>query len=190
LSSDLVFPSGEGAGTLGRSYWINSYDGSKRVEDYVTRDLVGWVDGRYRTVRQASGRGLIGISEGGDAALNLCFKHPDLFAACGGHSGEYALQKGFGTGGFLGPEPDATRLLEENSPLLYVDRIAPRLREQHIYFDTGTSDESLERNRELDRKLTALGVPHVYREFPGSHTWGYWSRHLRDSLLYVAGTLH
>lgn len=185
----MVFPNGSGSGVLGRSYWLNSQDGAKRVEDLVTRDLIAWVDGRYRTVRQASGRGLIGISEGADAALNLCFKHPDLFSACGGHSGEYLLGKGFGTGGFLGPEPGASRLLAENSPLLYVDRIAPQLRRQTIYFDSGTSDGCLARNRELDRKLEALAVPHEYHEFAGSHTWGYWRRHLRDSLLAVAGAL-
>lgn len=185
----LVFPNGGGTGALGRSYWINSYDGRKRVEDYVTRDLIAWADGRFRTIPDASGRGLIGISEGADAALNLAFKHPDLFSACGGHDGDYVLNEGFGTRAFLGPEPGAKRILEENSPALYVDRIAQQLKRQTIYFDCGTEDESLESNRRLHQKLLALGVPHVYNEFPGTHTWGYWSAHFRESLLTVAGAL-
>jgi enterochelin esterase-like enzyme len=185
----MVFPNGAGAGILGRSYWINSYDGRKRVEDFVTHDLVAWVDARFRTMRRASGRGLIGISEGGDAAFDLALKHPDLFSACGAHSADFVLTKGFGTSAFLGPEPGATRLLEENSPALYVDRIVPQLRRQTIYFDCGTEDESLENNRSFHRKLTTLGVPHTYREFPGSHTWKYWGAHLRESLLAVAGAL-
>jgi len=186
----LVFPNGGGAGALGRSYWLNSYDGRKRVEDYVTRDLIAWVDTRFRTIRSPSGRGLIGISEGADAALNLAFKHPDLFSACGGHSGDYVLREGFGTRGFLGPEPFAKRILEDNSPALYVDRIAAQVRHQTIYFDCGTGDESLENNRRLHQSLVALSVHHVYNEFPGTHTWGYWSAHLRESLLIVAAALH
>ena len=186
----MVFPNGAGAGVLGRSYWINAFDGSKRVEDYVTRDLIAWVDTHFRTVRQASGRGLIGISEGGDAAVNLCFKHPDLFSACGGHSGDYVLDKEFGTHGFLGPEPGASKLLADNSAALYVDRIVAQVRQQHIYVDCGTSDESLAHSRAFHQKLEALHVPHVYNEFPGSHTWGYWGSHMRESLLAVAGALH
>jgi S-formylglutathione hydrolase FrmB len=108
---------------LGRSYWINSFDGKKRVADYVTRDLIEWVDSHYRTHAAAAGRGIIGLSEGGDAAVNLTFRHPDLFSACGGHSSEYVLEKGLGTAAFLGPEPGATELMRENSPMLYLDRI-------------------------------------------------------------------
>lgn len=185
----LVFPNGHGSGTLGRSYWINSYDGKKRVEDYVTHDLIDWVDQHYRTEATASGRGVIGISEGGDAAVNLTFRHPDLFSACGGHSGDYMLEKGFGTSAFLGPEPGARKLLEDNSPALYAGRIVTQIRKQRIYFDCGTSDESLAHNRAFHRLLDSLGVAHEYHEFPGSHTWGYWGRHFRESLLAVAGAL-
>jgi S-formylglutathione hydrolase FrmB len=186
----MVFPNGGGAGLLGRSYWINSFDGRKRVADYVTRDLLEWVDSHYRTHAAAAGRGIIGLSEGGDAAMNLAFRHPDLFSACGGHSADYVLDKGFGTAAFLGPEPEATKLLRENSPMLYVDRIGPQISQQHIYIDCGTADESLHHNREFHAKLDSLGVRHEYHEFPGSHTWGYWGSHFRESLLSVAGVLN
>jgi S-formylglutathione hydrolase FrmB len=185
----MVFPSGAGSGLLGRSYWINGYNGRKRVADYVTRDLVEWVDRRYRTHAAAAGRGIIGLSEGADAAMNLAFRHPELFSACGGHSGDYLLEKGMGTSAFLGPDPGATKLLEENSASLYVERIVAQVKQQHIYFDVGTSDESLRHSREFHAKLDSLGVRHEYHEFPGSHTWGYWGSHFRESLLSVAGAL-
>jgi S-formylglutathione hydrolase FrmB len=186
----MVFPNGAGTGLLGRSYWINSYDGRKRVADYVTRDLIAWIDGHYRTRPVASARGIIGISEGGDAAVNLAFRHPDLFSACGGHSGDYVLEKGFGTGAFLGPEPGATALLQENSPAFYAARIAPQIRRLHIYLDCGIEDESIAHSRAFHRLLDSLSVPHEYHEYPGSHSWGYWRRHLRESLLAVAGALN
>lgn len=186
----LVFPNGEGSGLLGRSYWMDGAAGSKPIEDYVTRDLVEWVDAHYRTIANASGRGLIGISDGGDAAFNLCLRHPDLFSAAGGHSADYVLGKGLGTSGFLGPEPEADELLRENSPALYIDHIAPELARLHLYLDCGTSDESIAYTRAFHHKLVALGVAHEYHEFPGSHTWGYWSAHLAGSLTSVADALH
>ena len=177
-----VMPSGGGVGLLGRSLYLNSYDGRSRMEDYVTRDLVAWVDRTFRTRREPRARAVIGLSEGGGAAINLAFKHPDVFGACGSHSGEFRLGPGLGEGRIFGPEPGATRLREENSPLAYLDRIAPRLARMSIYFDCGLADEELLENRELDRRLTALGVEHEYHEFPGSHQWSYWRRHLRESL--------
>lgn len=185
----MVSVKGTGSGRLGRSYWINGFDGKKRVEDYVTHDVIDWVDGRFRTRPDAAGRGIVGISDGGVAAFNLAFKHPDLFSACGAHSADFLLTKAFGTAGFLGPEPGASRLIAENSPELYVDRLVPQLERQTLYLDCGTQDESIENTRRFERLLVALGVPHVYHEFPGSHTWSYWSRHLHESLLAVAGAL-
>jgi enterochelin esterase-like enzyme len=179
----LVCPNGRGRGLLGRSLYINSYDGSSRMEDFVVHDLVAWVDAHFRTRAGAAWRAVIGLSEGGTAALNLAFRHRNVFGACGGHSADYGLDKGFGMGPVIGPEPGASRLLAENSPLRYVDHGAPTtLRGLVIYFDCGVADESLRDNRALHRKLQSLGVPHTYREFPGTHTWGYWRRHLTDSL--------
>ncbi len=178
----LICPNGRGRGILGRSLYINSYDGSSRMEDFVVHDLVAWMDSSFRTRAAPAYRAIIGLSEGGAAALNLTFRHPDVFGACGGHSGDYGLDKGFGMGRVIGPEPGASRLLAENSPLLYVDRLASRLRGLVIYFDCGLSDDPLADNRELHRKLQSLGIPHTYREFRGTHTWSYWREHLRDSL--------
>jgi S-formylglutathione hydrolase FrmB len=186
----MVFPNGAGSGLLGRSLWIDSYDGRKRLEQFVTHDLIDWVDDHYRTIRSASGRGIIGLSDGGDAAVNLALKHPDLFGACGGHSADYVLRKALGTGPVLGPEPQASRLIDENSPARYIDRARDTARRLRIYIDCGTSDESITHSREFHATLDRLGIPHEYHEFPGSHTWGYWGKHFRESLIAVAGALH
>ena len=180
----LVFPSGKG-GFLGRSLYLDSYDGSVRMEDYIVHDLVQWTDSTFRTEPDPRDRAIIGLSDGGSAALNLTFRHPDVFGACGGHSGEYDLHKEFGLGKMIGPEPGASRLLTENSPADYVAGIVPELRHLVIYFDCGLDDDPIEDNRALHRKLETLGVPHTYREFPGSHAWSYWRTHLRDSLIAV-----
>lgn len=49
-------------------------------EDYIVRDVVGYVDAHYRTIRAADSRGIGGHSMGGYGALMLGFKHPDVFS--------------------------------------------------------------------------------------------------------------
>jgi S-formylglutathione hydrolase len=50
-------------------------------EDYITRDLVNYVDGKYRTISRAASRGIAGHSIGAYGALKLAMKHPDIFGA-------------------------------------------------------------------------------------------------------------
>jgi putative tributyrin esterase len=178
-----VMPDGNGTGTLGRSLYLNAYDGRSNLEDFIVRDLVSWVDSTFRTRTDAAHRAVIGLSDGGTAALNLAFRHPRVFGACGGHSGQYRLQNALGVHRVLGPEPGATTLLEEHSPTYYAYRLVPQLKHQTIYFDCGSRDPDVATNRELHETLLSLGVPHTYHEFAGRHGWGYWKLHLRDSLL-------
>jgi enterochelin esterase-like enzyme len=186
----LVFPDGTGKGLLGRSLYIDSYDGASKVETFITHRLVSWVDSSFRTIPSPASRGVIGLSDGGTAAINLVLKHPDLFGACGSHSADLRLSKGMGMGGVIGPEPGATKLLQANSPLVYAPDVLPHLDPPVIYFDCGADDESAAENREFDAMLTKLGVPHTYHEFPGTHDWKYWRRHLPGSLEAVTVRMH
>jgi putative tributyrin esterase len=186
----IVFPNGSGKGLLGRSLYIDSYDGSSKVETFIVHRLVPWVDSTFRTIRAPASRGVIGLSDGGTAAINFAFKHPDVFGACGSHSADLRLSKGMGMGGVIGPEPGATKLLEANSPLVYAPEMLPHLDPPVIYFDCGADDESAAENREFDAMLTKLGIPHTYHEFPGTHDWKYWRSHLPASLEAVTARMH
>lgn len=50
-------------------------------EGFVSRDLVAWVDGRYRTLARPAGRGLAGHSMGGYGALKIAMKYPGIFSS-------------------------------------------------------------------------------------------------------------
>ena len=50
-------------------------------EDFITRDLIGHVDRKYRTIRSRGGRGITGHSMGGFGALRVAMRHPDIFSA-------------------------------------------------------------------------------------------------------------
>ncbi len=55
-------------------------------EDFVTQDLVKYVDANYRTFARPSSRGIAGHSMGGYGALKLAMKHPDIYGAVYGLS--------------------------------------------------------------------------------------------------------
>ena len=50
-------------------------------ETFVSRDLVGYVDSHYRTLRDRRSRGLVGHSMGGYGATRIGLKHADVFGA-------------------------------------------------------------------------------------------------------------
>lgn len=74
----VVVPNGRNA-YLGSFYTNSSVTGN--WEDYIYRDLVNYVDGKYRTIARSASRGIAGHSMGGYGAFMLAMKHPDVFSA-------------------------------------------------------------------------------------------------------------
>ncbi len=62
------------------SFYINS-PVTGTWEDFITKDLIGHIDRKYRTVRNRQGRGITGHSMGGFGALRIAMRNPDLFSA-------------------------------------------------------------------------------------------------------------
>lgn len=60
-------------------------------ERWIARDLVGYIDGHYRTVARREGRGLSGHSMGGYGTLRIGMKHPEVFGALYAMSSAVAL---------------------------------------------------------------------------------------------------
>ena len=184
-----VFPDGAGSGLLGRSIWLDSWDGRSRLETFLVRDLPAWLDSVYRTRATPSHRGVIGLSDGGMGAFNLVIRHPEVYGAAGAHSADFLLTTDFSDKGLLGPEPGASRMRADYSPLLTVVHAAARLDNTALYVDCGMQDESLPQNRAFHARLDSLGVAHTYHEFPGSHDWAYWRTHLEESLKTVTARM-
>jgi S-formylglutathione hydrolase FrmB len=178
----VVMPDARGRGRLGHSLYLNSFDGRCRMEDFIVRDLPAWVDRTLRSRAEPSARVLIGNSDGGWAAVNLALKHPEVFGACGGLSAEYMLRPGRGDQAILGAGAGARRLVEQNSPLLYAARLAPRFKRLRIYIDCGIFDLPLLDTIRMDRELLALGVPHECHYYFGTHVWGSWRGALEHAL--------
>jgi S-formylglutathione hydrolase FrmB len=48
-------------------------------EDFTVKELVAYIDKRYRTIAKAASRGIAGHSMGGHGAITLGMKYPDVF---------------------------------------------------------------------------------------------------------------
>jgi len=93
------------------SFYVNS-PVTGNWEDAIVRELVPWVDARYRTAPRADARGIAGFSMGGFGAIVLAMRHPEVFAAA------YALSPCcLALAGDLGPDnPGWARAGELKSP--------------------------------------------------------------------------
>lgn len=92
----VVIPNG--LTPLGGSFYVNS-PVNGNWEDFIARDLVGYIDGAFPTLATAQSRAVAGHSMGGFGAFNLAMRHPDTFGAV------YALSPGLAAPGGLETHP-------------------------------------------------------------------------------------
>jgi enterochelin esterase-like enzyme len=81
----LVLPDGL-APPYNGSFYTNS-DLYGNYEDYISRDLISFIDSAFYTRNERSQRAIMGASMGGYGALKMAFKHQELFIGVAGHSG-------------------------------------------------------------------------------------------------------
>ena len=84
-----------GVNLLGGSFYVNS-PVTGNWDDFVTRDVVGYIDTNYRTLTRPASRGIAGHSMGGFGALNLAMLHPNVFGVVYGLSPELLAPDGLG----------------------------------------------------------------------------------------------
>ncbi len=187
----VVMPDG---GTFG--WYANHVNNGPQWESFHIGELIPWVDTTFRTKPQRSERAIAGLSMGGHGTAAYSGRHPDLFAAAEAFSGVVnPLALGPGENVF-GPKTPANIARWEGSDGTY---LIPNYRTYAHYglrtgngqpgpFDSPTRPvDGLEatlhgQNTIMHNRLTAAGIPHVWEEGPGTHTWPYWERSLRRAL--------
>ncbi|QQS42869.1 MAG: hypothetical protein IPM63_08030 [Acidobacteriota bacterium] len=70
---------------LGGSWYTDS-PASGRWESFISEELVGFIDSKYRTRASREFRGIAGQSMGGYGALRIAMRHPDVFGSVLGMS--------------------------------------------------------------------------------------------------------
>ena len=82
----VVMPDGGRGGWY--SDWYNGGAfGPPRWETYHLRQLVPWIESRYRAVGERRGRAVAGLSMGGFGTMSYASRHPDMFSSAAAFSG-------------------------------------------------------------------------------------------------------
>lgn len=80
LSREMIVVTPNARNAFDGSFYRNSVT-TGNWEDFISRDLVSFIDRRYRTIRNRSGRGIAGHSMGGYGALWVGMRNPETFSA-------------------------------------------------------------------------------------------------------------
>ena len=89
------------------SFYVNSA-ATGNWEDFTVKDLVNFVDRKYRTITKPASRGIAGHSMGGYGAITLGMKHPEVYSVV------YGMNPGLiGWGGDLTIESPAFKSVLE-----------------------------------------------------------------------------
>jgi enterochelin esterase-like enzyme len=174
----LVMPFGS-TGSFTDKEWANGVRPHEGWETFLSRDVVGAIDNRYRTIRSGSGRAIGGLSEGGYGALNIGIHHPARFRVLESWSG---YQQADNISSIFAHRP---ALLHWNSPALTVGRRAATLRAHHafVWFYTGSGDAMRAQNQAFAQQLARLGIGHRFEMHRGGHDWALWRAQAADALI-------
>ena len=148
-------------------------------ETAITHDVVDYVDSQLRTIRARAGRAIVGLSAGGYGAVMLALHHLPAFSVVESWSGYFHPTDPAGEHALdLGSE----RANANASAHAFVRSLRRGFARRPTFFAfyVGRGDARFrEENRLFHRELTAAGVPHMFRIYPGGHEQSVWSAHAR-----------
>ncbi len=183
----------------GRTFYINSADGTTRYNDFFLQEFIPLIETKYRIQRGRRGRAVSGISMGGYGALRFAFSHPEMFSAVSAQSAalitdsppelDTAARSGAPLGKVLAAvfgSPIEVQRWKNNSPFVLAHRNQAALRRLAIYFNCGKEDNyGFEKGAAaLHEQLQKSGVKHEYHSYPGDHSLSYFLAHFTEVMQF------
>ena len=175
----VVMPDG------GRGFYTNAKEGPA-YEDDLIKDVVGLVDRTFPVKAERTGRAIGGLSMGGYGAIKIGLKYHDMFASVNSHSGSIGMLRDVAV---IKNDAEFRRIFGDDckggpeDPFAIIEKIdhgaIPAFR-----IDCGREDPLLNQNRDFHKRLESLHVAHEYEEFPGSHEWTYWDKHVQEAIKF------
>lgn len=188
----------------GIDWYVNSYDGKTRYEDFFIQEFIPHIESEYRGRGQKQYRAVAGLSMGGHGTFVYALKHPDMFAAACPLSAavwgeEWVLSNkqeewnrffGFIFGENQGKER-LTEHLKNNMPLFLLEsQSSDKMKTVKWYIDCGDDDFLIQGNMDAHRIMLEREIPHEFRVRDGGHTWAYWRSALPEVLKFVSQSFH
>ncbi len=189
----------------GLDWYVNSYDGKTRYEDFFFEEFIPHIESTFRARGTKEFRAVAGLSMGGHGTLLYAMKHPDMFTAAaplsaavwgredvlGQKQEDYDQYFGFIFGEGLSGEDRLTDHVKNSLALFLVEsQDAEELKKVKWYIDCGDDDFLINGNMELHRIMREKEIPHEFRVRDGAHNWTYWRTALPEVLKFVSASFH
>ena len=190
----IVMPDGK------NDWYMNTYDGKIRYEDFFIKELIPYIDSAYQTRADKSFRAISGLSMGGYGSTLLALKHTDVFGAVAALSAAYFTDDEMinmpdenyngSFGSYIGLNLKGKARINDHfkkNSIAYLLESQPieNIKSVRWYFDCGDDDFLFEGNALLHITLTKKKIKHDYRMRDGAHTWTYWRTGLPDALKFI-----
>lgn len=182
------------------TWYINSYDGKEKFEDFFIKEFMPAVEKTYRIKSEKQYRGIAGLSMGGYGTLIYALKYPDLFSAAAPLSAaildddamtgmdEANYKRTFAQlyGAGLKGKNRLNKAWYDNAILKMVEvKSVDDLKKVRYWIDCGDDDFLTKGNCLLHIALTEKKVPHEYRVRDGAHNWNYWRSGITEALQFI-----
>lgn len=187
------------------SFYINSYDGKEKYEDFFIKEFIPGIEKTWRIKAQKRFRGVAGLSMGGYGTLIYSLKYPELFAAAAPLSAAVFADEDI----TAFPDPDWERTFgqlygrglkgkdrlgkswyDNSIPKIVSGKSADELKKVRYWIDCGDDDFLIKGNCTLHIMLKEKGVPHEFRVRDGVHDWKYWRTGIVDALKFIGESFH
>lgn len=140
-------------------------------------EIVGFVDGAFRTIPDKAHRAIAGLSMGGYNSSNISRQYPDMFDYVGLFSAATieSVTRNHSLNKFLSDNKHSDEIFRDVDKKLKTqfDK-KPRL----YWIGIGKDDFLYDTNCNYRANLDAKGYPYTYHESEGGHTWANWRDYL------------
>ena len=173
----LIMPEGNS------SYYTNSAEQpGDRYEDYIVKDLISDVEGRFPVATGRENRAIVGVSMGGFGAIKLALKRPELFAFAAGLSPAIdvpsrpfsikRIQQWRVHRSIFGAWGSQTR--RDNDPFVLARSADPN-QTPYLFLTCGEREGLLPANRAFAAVLAKRNFQYEFHIRPSGHDWNQWN---------------
>ncbi len=184
------------ANTTRRGY-SNNATGTWLYEDFFFKELMPFVEKKYRIKTDKRFRAIAGLSMGGDGSFTYALHHPELFSsACPLSAGTGPLTMDVAKTNVRRADSTATdgqieAFYKRQSVPELVNNVPDSLKKAvRWYIDCGDDDFLFEGNSLVHIAMRKKEIPHEFRIRNGGHTWTYWRQALPEVLEFVSQAFH
>jgi enterochelin esterase-like enzyme len=184
-------------GNGGRRGFVNDVKGDWNFEDFFFKEIIPYIDKKFRTKTDKKFRAVAGLSMGGGATYIYALHHPEMFSSACALSGD------------IGPVTleDAKKLLTQNNPNITDAAVEAYYKSQSVlslvnempdaqkkavrwYMSAGDHDGLSMGDALVHIAMTKKEIPHEFRIGGGGHNWTFWRAQLAVSLEFISEAFH